>query len=69
MDMGRIGRARLFVSEVRNELKRVSWPSGREVYATTIVVIVTSILLGLYLSSLDLAAEYVRTWLFGRFIG
>jgi preprotein translocase subunit SecE len=66
---GRIRRMRLFVSEVRNELKRVSWPTGQEVYATTIVVIVTSILLGLYLSSLDLAAEYVRTWLLRRFIG
>ena len=69
MEMGRVERARLFVSEVRNELKRVSWPSGQEVYATTIVVIVTSILLGLYLSGLDLAAEYARTWLLRRFIG
>lgn len=67
--MAPLERARLFVSEVRNELKRVSWPSGQEVYATTIVVIVTSILLGLYLWSLDLAAEYGRTWLLRRFVG
>jgi preprotein translocase SecE subunit len=26
---------RLFLSEVRNELKRVTWPSQKEVYATT----------------------------------
>jgi preprotein translocase subunit SecE len=65
---GRIERVRLFVSEVRNELKRVSWPSGQEVYATTIVVIVTSILLGLYLWSLDLAADRLRSWLFRKFI-
>ena len=32
-------RARLFLSEVRNELKRVTWPSQEEVYATTVVVI------------------------------
>jgi len=66
---GRIERIRLFVSEVRNELKRVNWPSGREVYATTTVVIVTSVLLGVYLWGLDLVADRLRIWLFRRFIG
>ena len=50
---GRIERARLFLSEVRNELKRVTWPSQREVYATTVVVILTSAFFGLYLFVLD----------------
>mgnify|MGYP003694029297 CR=1 FL=1 len=40
----------LFFSEVRNELKRVTWPSQKEVYATTVVVILTSLFFGLYLS-------------------
>jgi preprotein translocase subunit SecE len=50
---GRIERARLFLSEVRNELKRVTWPSQKEVYATTVVVILTSAFFGLYLFVLD----------------
>ncbi len=50
---GRFERLRLFLSEVRNELKRVSWPSQREVYATTVVVILTSAFFGLYLFVLD----------------
>jgi len=50
---GRWERARLFLSEVRNELKRVTWPSQREVYATTVVVILTSAFFGLYLFLLD----------------
>jgi len=50
---GRFERARLFLSEVRNELKRVTWPSRKEVYATTIVVILVSIFFGLYLFALD----------------
>jgi preprotein translocase subunit SecE len=50
---GRIERWRLFLSEVRNELKRVTWPSRKEVYATTIVVILVSIFFGLYLFALD----------------
>ena len=65
---GRIERVRLFISEVRKELKRVSWPSGQEVYATTIVVIVTSVLLGVYLWGLDLIADRLRIWLFRRFM-
>ena len=52
---GRFERARLFLSEVRNELKRVTWPSQKEVYATTVVVIATSVFFGLYLFALDSA--------------
>ena len=50
---GRIERLRLFLSEVRNELKRVTWPSQKEVYATTVVVILTSAFFGVYLFLLD----------------
>ncbi len=47
--LGWWGRATEFISEVRNEMKRVTWPSRREVYATTVVVILTSVFFGLYL--------------------
>ena len=64
---GRIERARLFLSEVRNELKRVTWPSQIEVYATTIVVILTSVAIGLYLFALDQALLAGVSWLFRSF--
>jgi preprotein translocase subunit SecE len=64
---GRLERARLFLSEVRNELKRVTWPSQKEVYATTVVVLITSIFFGLYLFLLDLGIDRVVTWIFNRF--
>ena len=64
---GRIERVRLFLSEVRNELKRVTWPSQKEVYATTIVVILTSAALGLYLFALDQALIAAVQWLFRSF--
>ena len=60
-------RLRTFLSEVRQELKRVTWPSRREVYATTFVVIVTSIFFGVYLWSLDLVLSRIVTWVFQRF--
>ncbi len=47
--------SRTFLSEVRNEMRRVTWPSRREVYATTLVVILTSAFFGVYLWGLDLA--------------
>ena len=64
---GRIERARLFLSEVRNELKRVTWPSQKEVYATTVVVIIVSIFLGLYLFALDFGVDRLVIWIMRKF--
>ena len=64
---GRLERARLFLSEVRNELKRVTWPSQKEVYATTVVVILTSIFFGVYLFVLDFGLNSLVQWIFRRF--
>ncbi len=64
---GRIERARLFISEVRNELKRVTWPSRNEVYATTVVVILVSVFFGLYLFSLDFGVDSLVIWIMRKF--
>ena len=64
---GRIERMRLFLSEVRNELKRVTWPSQKEVYATTVVVILTSIFFGVYLFVLDYGINNLVQWIFRQF--
>jgi preprotein translocase subunit SecE len=64
---GRIERARLFLSEVRNELKRVTWPSQKEVYATTVVVILTSAFFGIYLFALDFGLLRLVRWIFSLF--
>jgi preprotein translocase subunit SecE len=61
------GRARTFLTEVRNEMKRVTWPSRREVYATTLVVILVSVFFGIYLWSVDLALSTAIHWLLARF--
>ena len=59
--------SREFLAEVRNEMKRVTWPSQREVYATTVVVILTSVFFGLYLFAVDLGLNNAVQWLFKRF--
>ncbi len=58
------GRSRRFLSEVRNETARVTWPSRKEVYATTFVVILVSIFFGVYLWGVDLLLTALVTWLY-----
>ena len=59
--------SRSFLTEVRNEMRRVTWPSRREVYATTVVVILTSAFFGLYLWGLDLAIDKAIRGIFSFF--
>ena len=66
---GWLTSARNFFVEVRNEMRRVTWPSRKEVYATTVVVILTSAFFGLYLWGLDVALSAAVNWVFRYFGG
>jgi len=61
------GRSRRFVSEVRNEMGRVTWPGRKEVYATTFVVILFSVAMGIYLWLVDLTLSKVLGWVYHFF--
>ena len=52
---------------MRNELERVTWPTWKEVQATTFVVILTSILFGIYLWGIDLVLDRLARALFQAF--
>ena len=56
--------SRTFITEVRNEMRRVTWPGRKEVYATTVVVILTAGFFGLYLWGLDIAFNALINWMF-----
>jgi preprotein translocase subunit SecE len=58
------GRSRRFLSEVRNEMGRVTWPGRKEVYATTFVVILFSVAMGVYLWLCDLVLGKGLGWLY-----
>ena len=60
-------RGRTFFVEVRNELKRVTWPSRKEVYAATLVVILFSLVLGVFLWVVDLILDRAVFGLFQQF--
>jgi preprotein translocase subunit SecE len=42
-----------FISDVRSEMKKVSWPGKKEVYGTTIVVVAAVFFFGVYLGLID----------------
>ena len=48
-----VTRLREYVSEVRAEMKRVTWPSKQEIYGTTVMVVVTTFLFGAYFMICD----------------
>lgn len=55
---------RLFVTDVRAELKKVSFPTRAETIGSTTVVIVFCVLMSIYLSVVD----SVLAWLVGKLI-
>ena len=52
------GRSKQFYLDVRNEMKKVSWPSKQEVVSTTIVVVVAVFFFGIYLGLVDRVLGY-----------
>jgi len=50
---GWFGRSSQFYTDVRGEMKKVSWPSRDEVVSTTVVVIAATFFFGLYLGLVD----------------
>jgi preprotein translocase subunit SecE len=56
----KVQELRSFATDVRSELKKVTWPSRNEVYSTTIVVLATTVFFGFYLYALDLLLTQVQ---------
>ncbi len=59
----KLAELRTFFSEVRSELKKVTWPSRDEVQATTVVVVITTIFFGFYLYGMDLGFSWLLSFL------
>jgi len=60
--LGRDNALVTYIRESKNELKKVRWPTRKEVVANTLVVVVASIAVAAFLGALDylfnLALEY-----------
>ena len=54
-----------FIREVRNEMRRVSWPSRDEVRESTTVVIVMVLILAVFIGIVDRALSFLISLVFG----
>jgi len=57
-------RTRGFFSDVRNEIRKVTFPSMKEVRATTIVVIITVFVFAFYFWLIDLGLTPAIQWVY-----
>ncbi|MFN7988226.1 MAG: preprotein translocase subunit SecE [Thermoanaerobaculia bacterium] len=58
---------REFLVDVRKETGKVSWPAKEEVVGTTTVVIVYTVVVGVFLFVVDAAVTPVINWFFAQF--
>lgn len=60
---GQLLRLTNYVAETREELKKCTWPSREELKGSTIVVILSILLLGLFTVLVDLVLTFVVKWI------
>lgn len=53
----------LFLRQVRQELKKVEWPTREKTVKLTILVIAASVAVGAYIGGLDAVFTYLLTYL------
>ncbi|MBQ7594602.1 MAG: preprotein translocase subunit SecE [Synergistaceae bacterium] len=54
-----------FIREARAELKKVTWPTRRQIWYWTLIVIVFTLCVSLYLGLID----FLLAWLFSALLG
>jgi preprotein translocase subunit SecE len=60
-------KAKAFYSDVRNEMRKVTAPTLKEVQGTTTVVIITVFIFALYFGIIDYVIQHGVTYLFHFF--
>jgi len=58
---------RSYLTEIRGELKKVTWPTRNDLQKTTIAVIIISIIFGIYLQVVDFSFRIVVERVIGIF--
>ncbi|WP_265458196.1 preprotein translocase subunit SecE [Enterococcus sp. HY326] len=55
-----------FLKSVKEVMKKVTWPSGKQLRRDTIIVIQTSLAFALFFFIVDTALRYGITWIVGN---
>lgn len=64
-EISRIGPAK-FLKEVKQELKKVSWPTREETIKLTTIVIVLSVIVAIFIGAVDMIFLKTTSTLFRR---
>ncbi|MBI3882222.1 MAG: preprotein translocase subunit SecE [Verrucomicrobia bacterium] len=56
---GMLARLTAYISQTRDELKKCTWPSRAELKGSTVVVIISTLLLGAFTVVVDIAVRWV----------
>jgi len=56
-----MGKIIQFFKEVRVEMAKVVWPTGRQLVIYTLIVILSSVLLAMFLGALDFGFQTILT--------
>jgi len=58
-----ITRARIFISETINELKKCSWPERSQLFESTVLVIITVLMLASFVAVVDFVSMKIISFL------
>ena len=60
---GRLGRFADFLREVRNEIRKVTWPTWDELKGSTVVVMISILILGVFTFGVDVVLALFVRWM------
>ncbi len=55
-----------YIKEVIQEMKKVTWPTLEELKGSTLVVMIFSVIMGIYIAGIDLGLSFLVDKLLGR---
>jgi len=58
----RLDKIRKFFTDTASELRKIVWPSGKQVWNNTVVVIVTMLIFAVIIWALDYGFNFLREW-------
>ena len=61
-----VPRSAEFIKESWQELKKVHWPSRKETYSATVIVIIAVVVVAGFLGLVDFALSYVMRYIMGQ---
>jgi preprotein translocase subunit SecE len=67
MNTNILQRVKTFLAEAKAELKKVTWPSKDDTIKTTIAVVVSSFIFGIYLAGVDVIFSTVIKYIIKAF--